>query len=293
MSPQLLKQYNADYFGTEDGIFADQPTGKSHPPSLHMLFTSPSALSFSPTKPTGPIPAWKSDLPTARALRRIGFGKTSKLHSFTQEGSFHTSLFFLYKSAFLCTKDISALASTNPLFDHLYSTILRLATYDFTWLRNTNPNWETQTHIDPVKKMAFLACLMHYNMDGASVMRFEGHNYTAAHRNVPLMITKLKPLLDADLLSRFERVMTIGSPTKFVAHSTRENFLTYYNAGNHPSIRQKLPQVLKTMNKEEKNNFVMPLPGWITKFTPHIFVTPQHILEKEGRKDRQIFDASN
>ena len=26
---------------------------------------------------------------------------------------------------------------------------------------------------------------------------------------------------------------------------------------------------------------------------PHCFITPQHILEKPGRKDRQIFDASH
>jgi hypothetical protein len=46
------------------------------------------------------------------------------------------------------------------------------------------------------------------------------------------------------------------------------------------------------MNKEDRNNFVIPLPHWIARFTPHLFFTPQHILEKPGKKDRQIFDAS-
>ena len=130
----------------------------------------------------------ETDSPYCLCTLRQGFGKKSKLHSFTQEGSFHTTLFFLYKSKYLTPTDHSVLAKTNPLFDHLHCTMHRLAHYDFTWLRNTNPDWETQTHIDPVKKKAFLACLMHYNMDGASVMRYVGHNYTAAHRNIPIMI---------------------------------------------------------------------------------------------------------
>jgi len=46
------------------------------------------------------------------------------------------------------------------------------------------------------------------------------------------------------------------------------------------------------MNKEDRNNFVIPLPHWIARFTPHLFFTPQHILEKPGKKDQQIFDAS-
>jgi hypothetical protein len=46
------------------------------------------------------------------------------------------------------------------------------------------------------------------------------------------------------------------------------------------------------MNKDDRNNFVIPLPHWIARFTPQLFFTPQHILEQLGEKDRQIFDAS-
>lgn len=46
------------------------------------------------------------------------------------------------------------------------------------------------------------------------------------------------------------------------------------------------------MNKEDENNFIIPLPHWIAWFMSHLFFTPQHILEKPGKKDHQIFDAS-
>jgi hypothetical protein len=49
---------------------------------------------------------------------------------------------------------------------------------------------------------------------------------------------------------------------------------------------------MTTMNKEEKNNYVIHVPHWLWRFVPHCFITPQHILEKPSKKNRQIFDAS-
>jgi hypothetical protein len=49
---------------------------------------------------------------------------------------------------------------------------------------------------------------------------------------------------------------------------------------------------MTTMNKEEFNNYVVHVPHWLWRFVPHCFITPQHILVKPGKKDRQIFDAS-
>jgi hypothetical protein len=49
---------------------------------------------------------------------------------------------------------------------------------------------------------------------------------------------------------------------------------------------------MSTKNKEEKNNYVIHVPHWLWRFVPHCFITPQHILKKPGKKDRQIFNAS-
>ena len=86
--------------------------------------------------------------------------------------------------------------------------------------------------------------------------------------------------------------MLVGCPNHFVAETSRDNALLYLRRRNGPTIDRKLDQVQKTMNKEDKNNFVIPLPHWFSRFIPHLFLTPQHILEKPGKKDRQIFDGS-
>ena len=74
--------------------------------------------------------------------------------------------------------------------------------------------------------------------------------------------------------------------------TTRDNALLYWRRGNHPSIRAKINQVMLTMNKEERNSYVVHVPHWVWRFVPHCFIMPQHILEKPGKKDCQIIDAS-
>lgn len=123
-------------------------------------------------------------------------------------------------------------------------------------------------------------------------MRFLGNNYTGAHRDVNKIATILRKHVPEDLVEKYIRVMTVGCPAKFNYETTRENAFHYWKQGNNPSIQRKLAQVMSTMNKEERNNFVIALPGWTWRYVPNLFFTPQHILEKAGKKDRQIFDAA-
>ena len=83
----------------------------------------------------------------------------------------------------------------------------------------------------------------------------------------------------------------MGCPNHLKVSTLRDNALLYWQKGNHPSIHAKIDQVMATMNKEERNNYVVHVPHWLWWFVPHCFITPQHILEKPGKKDSQIFDA--
>eukprot|EP00956_Cyclotella_meneghiniana_P021788 scaffold40215_cov132-Cyclotella_meneghiniana.AAC.1 len=68
--------------------------------------------------------------------------------------------------------------------------------------------------------------------------------------------------------------------------------MLHLQRGNHPSVALKHEQVMKTMNKEERNNFVIAFPNWMARFALDLFFTPQHILVKPNKSDRQITDAS-
>ncbi len=57
--------------------------------------------------------------------------------------------------------------------------------------------------------------------------------------------------------------MTTGCPNHLNASTSCENALLYWRKGNHPSIGTKIDQVMTTMNKEEKNNYVIHVPHWL------------------------------
>jgi hypothetical protein len=86
--------------------------------------------------------------------------------------------------------------------------------------------------------------------------------------------------------------MTVGCPNHFSASTTRDNELLYWRKGNHLSIKAKIGQVMATMNKEKHRNYIIHIPHWLWRFVPPCFITPQNILKKPRKKDRQIFDAS-
>ena len=124
-------------------------------------------------------------------------------------------------------------------------------------------------------------------------MRYLGNNFTGEYRDVKLTAEILRyKNIPEELIQDAIRVLQTGCPNHFSASTTRANAVKYLQKGKGATINRKLDQVMKTMNKEDKNNFVIPLPSWIAPFIPHTFFTPQHILEKPGRKDRQIFDGS-
>ena len=235
----------------------------------------------------------RASIPTPHQLRTRGFGNPSLSHTFHQEPTFETTYVVVVKSGFFTPSDIVALHDTHPLLSHLLSACTNLRTYNFLWLSEYNPDWASQIKLSDTKAYAFLACLLHYDLIIANVVRFLGNNYTGGYRDIRSITTQLRCLgLNETLIARYEKVMTVGCPNHFNATSTRDNALLYWRKGNHTSVASRLDQVMTTMNKEERNNYVLHVPHWIWRFVPHCFVTPQHILIKPGKKDRQIFDAS-
>jgi hypothetical protein len=182
---------------------------------------------------------------------------------------------------------------THPLLSHLAASQVAYSTYDFRWIREYNLDWEKQTNIDPDRVIALTAALFHYGLDQSLLMRYLGKNFTGEYRDIPSVVSLLQQHdIDQVLIDKYVRVMKVGCPNHFVASTTRDNALEYFRMRNGPTIDKKLDQVSKNMNKEDKNNFVIPLPHWLARYMKHMFFTPQHILEKPGKKDRQIFDGS-
>ena len=53
--------------------------------------------------------------------------------------------------------------------------------------------------------------------------------------------------------------------------------------GNHVSIDKNTDKSLKAMNKDEKNNYIIPFPKILTRFIPNLQLTPHDLLIKPGK----------
>ncbi|KAL3803843.1 hypothetical protein HJC23_004005 [Cyclotella cryptica] len=280
-----LEEFNKKYLGHQDF----DPTAASLGKSFYDHYLSLSAVG----NDTGNTDAPPRRPPVPSTLHRSSFGRPSTNHSFHQAACFETTYVLVLKSGYFEPTDILALHRCHPLLSHLLCACMHLHKHDFLWLSEYNLDWATQESLGTRKAYAFLACLLHYNLSVADVIQFLGNNYTGAYHNIAEIVVSLRTHGIAEtLIADYSRVMTVGCPNHFNASTTRDNALLYWRKGNHPSIRAKLGQVMATMNKEERNNYVVYVPHWLWRFVPHCFITPQHILEKPGKKDRQIFDAS-
>jgi hypothetical protein len=135
--------------------------------------------------------------------------------------------------------------------------------------------------LDWDKAYAFLACLLHYNLSIAWAIRFLGNNYTGAYSDIPLIVTSLHAHgIAKSLISHYSQVMTVGCPNHLNASTSHDNALLYWWKGNHPSIRAKIDQVMSTMNKEEKNNYVI---------RDFIFMVISEHIPQNGHKTNSLY----
>ena len=291
MAPELKEQiknhhlvkYNSNFLGISSSL---SDTAGETRPTLALPETAPHAPD---NRFIDEQPLWKQSLPSAIDLIKTKFGKPDENHSFTQEASGETILFFILKSGYLNHSDV---IKVHPLIPHLILMMRRLSTYDFTWIRSIDRDWASQTAIANEKRIAMMACLLHYNMDVGLLMRYLGNNYTGAYRDVEATVKILSSYnIDTELIEHYIRVMTVGCPNHLVAETSRANAMEYWREGNNPSIKKNLDKVRKTMNKEDRNNFVAPLSGWLFRYIPHLMIIPQHHHEVAGKKGRQISDA--
>jgi hypothetical protein len=201
----------------------------------------------------------------------------------------------LLHSGFLIITALLSALDSHPLILHLASTYMTLCTYDFCWIHECNSDWATQTAIPQAKQDAMLGCLLHYNLNKSFLMWYLRNNYTGAYHEVSLITDTLRThKVDNSLIDKYIRIMLTGCQNHFIADTMHANALLHWRLHNHPSKDKKPPQaqVLATMNKEDQNNFVISLPHWVARDTPHLFFTPQHVLVKSGKNECHIFDAS-
>ena len=220
-----------------------------------------------------------------KILKKSTFGKPSSDHAFTRKASFEHILIFALKGSFPLESDKENLLNTHPLIKHFNKMLNWSYNIQFADITNPIKNFATQKSIDMTRVKKLLAVTFHYEMDIPTAIRFLGNNYTGEYKNSENIMKTLKQSkCDEEVVHDLQRLYKIGAPNKLNASSSYQRFLEFFRYGNHSSILKNKDKTSKAMNKEDRNQFIIPLPSWITRFIKNLHLTPQGLLTKPGKK---------
>ena len=227
----------------------------------------------------------KNNIPSKyEIMHNSSFGKPSLDHSFKSEACIEHVLVFVFNSCFLSDIDKNNMLDSHPLIEHLYKMLNWSKKVNFLDIRKHISNYAKQESIDTQRIKKLLAATLHYKLDIPTLIRFPGGNYTGEYRDSKRTIKTLKDSkCNEEIISDLQILLDTGCPNNMNASSTHENFMNFFRYGNHSSIDKDVEKTTKAMNKEDRNQYLIPLPSWLTRFIYNLHVTPQGLLVKKGK----------
>lgn len=165
-------------------------------------------------------------LPTKVQLQlKQAFGKDSSIHhSFYAEKCFRHILLPLFKSAFLSCRATKMLEKASRRARQLQQLRKKYRTVNFLPLQGFQPDWEETTTIRDDWKDMTTACLLHFNGDVASMVRWIGGPHVNAHLDVTQVLSTLLPIVTPDVYNDVRRILTFGPPALCNADATEKTF---------------------------------------------------------------------
>jgi len=232
-------------------------------------------------------------IPTSYELaKNTPFGKPNIRQSYTSEYRWPQVLLIVYKSEYNLESDYESMWEQRPLTKKLYTEWQRLKDFDFSGLRKIDPDWDSQTEIPRHMLDMRLACLMHYNLDVAAVVRYCGGNFIAAHRQPSSILSNIEGIVPDQVYKDVQRILTFGAPAWYNATGTYQELRDYQLYGNHSSLDQHIELAMKALIKDDKRQYVLTFPRWISYCIPNYRQAPGGLIQKPGKKDRIIYDTS-
>ena len=266
-------------------------------PSIPTTFTAPAATQGKKIKlfHDHGVYAPAVSFPTAAQLYRETPQRIT--HNYKSEANFASVLFVMIRrdwfdeSAWYGASDAANDISTiHPDFAALITHVPRLRRIDFSVLRHPRTNYATQERICRQRIWLLAACAVHYNLDFGLVTRYLGGEYTATHRDAHAIINQVRGLISNEDLSHIERIITVGCPSYFNYEESDKNKEVFLKRAR--SVTLPIDIVEKTLNKEERNSHIIPFPSFLVRASTTAHHVPQALIQKEGKKDRLVWDGS-
>ncbi|CAJ1965842.1 unnamed protein product [Cylindrotheca closterium] len=179
------------------------------------------------------------------------YGKDSNDRCFKTESTFCHTFVFLYKSGYLdtTTGDRLGKAFSGAL---LLRLLLKSHEFvDFRPLRSVLPLDTPMGQVMHCWSRMFTACLLHYNLDVATAVRYVENIHTGAHRDWNAVEPELRAAsVDDGLVANLRRVLVDGCPNYVNATSSEKNRRSFAEYGNHNSVYTNVEKTQKAVQKD-------------------------------------------
>jgi hypothetical protein len=237
-------------------------------------------------------------LPTAVQLQLAEpYGKDTRTQSFYGEIQFRHTLIFVLKSGFLDPIDRSALSSPTayPKAALLCQLLQNHRNVDFTPLRHLIPaNLSDPIMMHQWGRM-FSACLLYYNLDIATAIRYCGGAHTGSHRQWPQILQELQQArVEQQVISDLQRIFVCGCPSQVNATSADANFHAYLAYGNHTTVLDDIEATKAAFAKDVRRSYSLPANPHLSYFAYHMHLNPVGMVlpSRPNKKHRPIVDCS-
>ena len=238
----------------------------------------------------------KTHIPTSvQTQLNQTFGKDNLSQSFYAEKYFRHVLLPVLKSGFLSRQTTKYLERASFRARQLQQLRKRYASVDFRPLQGFQNDWESTTTIREDWKTMTSACVLHFNGDIATVVRWIGGSHTNNHLNVEATLTKLEPIIDPITWNDLSRILRSGAPALCNAEASEENFQAYLKYGNHTSVRDNQDVFEQTIVKQSKRGLLtIIMDPDLIHFALNAHVSPQGLVDvlHARRKPRPLSDSS-
>ena len=136
------------------------------------------------------------------------------------------------------------------------------------------------------------ACVIHYQGDLESTMRYIGGVHTGAHRDTTTTLNTITGIVDDRTLADLRRIWTQGVPNKCNATSTQKNYQAFKKYGNHSSVKNNIEIMKQVSAKDNKRGFNIIMDSRLEPYLLNAHLTPAGLVIKPDKKPRPVFDSS-
>ena len=189
-------------------------------------------------------------------------------------------------------QDFRNLTCLSKDFASFIPNIVRWLKIDFSSLRDTRYDYESQSKISTHRVEMASAAMVHFGMDPGKFVRWMGGEYTGNSRDVSQILSDVKDHILPSDYDHLKRILMQGCPSRFCFDEDLHNKQIMMNRGNSKSFVEHPDLVNKTMNKEDRYSHVIPLHQDILKLSPYCRHTTQTLVIKPGKNPRICWDAS-